>query len=104
LSLLSHQPRFKLDFIEIGTSDYGTCLQYADNEYKKNESAKSSSPYLGISIEAMSSYLNRLPTVPHVLKLNAAVTPFNLSAHHYELNHRLSWNPMYSLPDYFLSP
>lgn len=52
----------KLDFIEIGTSNFGTLIQNCEN----NEH--------GISVEPISYYLNMLPNKPYVIKINKAVT------------------------------
>jgi len=52
----------KYDFIEIGTSDFDTLIQRA------NDST------VGISIEPINYYLNRLPNPPNVTKLNCAVS------------------------------
>lgn len=50
------------DFIEIGTSDFNTLIQKADNHT------------VGLSVEPMTDYLARLPEKPHVTKVNAAVS------------------------------
>lgn len=50
-----------LDFLEIGTSDFDTCIQsYPDDA-------------VGISIEPIKYYLDRLPNKRNVIKINAAV-------------------------------
>jgi hypothetical protein len=50
------------DFIEIGTSDFQTCIQSGgDND-------------VGISIEPLKVYLDRLPDKPNVTKLNCAIS------------------------------
>lgn len=55
-----------LDFIEIGTSDFGTLLESClDNEQ-------------GISIEPLQLYLDKLPNRPNVKKINAAIVAHNL--------------------------
>lgn len=52
----------KLDFIEIGTSNFGTLIQNCK-------------PYeFGISVEPISYYLNILPNRTNVIKINKAVT------------------------------
>lgn len=49
----------KLDFIEIGTSDFETLIQTCDdNTY-------------GLSIEPIKKYIDRLPNRPNVVKINA---------------------------------
>lgn len=53
---------FKYDFIEIGTSDFNTLIQKADDTIK------------GLSIEPMTEYLSRLPDKKNVIKVNAAVS------------------------------
>jgi len=50
-----------LDFIEIGTSDFETLIEGANQEY-------------GLSIDAVDLYLNRLPNKPNVEKLNYAIS------------------------------
>jgi FkbM family methyltransferase len=50
------------DFIEIGTSDFGTLIQEADNTT------------VGISIEPIKYYLDRLPNRDRVKKINCAVS------------------------------
>jgi len=52
----------KFDFIEIGTSDFHTLIQQA------NDST------VGISIEPIKSYLDSLPDKPNVIKVNAAMS------------------------------
>jgi hypothetical protein len=95
----------KLDFIEIGTSDYDTCIQQVEQEYQKGTS---SYQYFGISIEAMTAYINKLPNVPHILKLNTAITPSNQPDYEFHSdqlqdNNKLLWNPIYSLPEFLVS-
>jgi FkbM family methyltransferase len=50
------------DFIEIGTSDFNTLLQ------------KAGPKTVGLSVEPLTDYLERLPDRPHVTKVNAAVS------------------------------
>jgi autotransporter strand-loop-strand O-heptosyltransferase len=52
----------KFDFIEIGTSDFHTLIEQA------NDSTR------GISIEPIKSYLDSLPDKPNVIKVNAAMS------------------------------
>jgi len=51
----------KYDFIEIGTSNFHTLIENANNE-------------IGISIEPMKKYLDQLPTPSNVIKLNCAIS------------------------------
>lgn len=51
------------DFIEIGTSDFETLIEKATPDQR------------GLSIEPVSSYLNKLPNKPNVTKLPFAVSP-----------------------------
>lgn len=51
-----------LDFIEIGTCNFGTLLQECSDTER------------GISIEPLKHYLDALPNKPNVLKVNAAIT------------------------------
>lgn len=51
-----------LDFLEIGTADFDTCIQcYPDDA-------------IGISVEPIKYYLDKLPNKPFVKKINAAVS------------------------------
>ena len=54
------------DFIEIGTSNFDTCIQQATNQS------------IGISVEPISDYLNQLPDKPFVKKLNCAISRNNI--------------------------
>ena len=48
-----------LDFLEIGTSNFDTLIQLADNKT------------VGISVEPIKYYLDSLPSPANVLKINA---------------------------------
>jgi len=50
-----------LDFLEIGTSNFDTCVQNA------------SQTDIGISIEPVLDYFNQLPIKPNCIKLNCAI-------------------------------
>jgi len=50
------------DFIEIGTSDFNTLIQKADDNV------------IGLSIEPIFEYLQRLPNRKHITKVNCAVS------------------------------
>lgn len=53
----------KLDFIEIGTSDFDSLSHHADaNTY-------------GIALEPLPFYIERLPRHPNVKRIAAAITP-----------------------------
>ena len=52
-----------LDFVEIGTSDFATEIQKNDNK-------------IGISIDAVKFYIDRLPKKDNCLKLNMAVSNY----------------------------
>ena len=52
------------DFIEIGTSDFDTLLQTTNG-------------LLGLSVEPIKLYLDRLPNNPHVIKVNSAISNRN---------------------------
>ena len=52
------------DFIEIGTSDFDTEIQKKDNK-------------VGISIEAVKYYLDKLPSKQDCIKLNMGISNFN---------------------------
>lgn len=51
----------KYEFVEIGTSNFETLIEKADNNT------------VGISIEPLKHYLDQLPDKPNVTKLNAAI-------------------------------
>lgn len=53
-----------LDFIEIGTSDFETIIQNTDNE-------------TGLSIDAVSLYLEKLPNKKNVQKINCAISNYS---------------------------
>ncbi len=53
----------KYDFIEIGTSDFDTCIQKAAVTGER-----------GMSVEPLQEYLDRLPDVPSVTKVNVAIS------------------------------
>jgi len=54
----------KYDFIEIGTSDFDTLLQTTEGQ-------------IGLSIEPLKFYLDRLPNNSHVIKVNCAISDRN---------------------------
>lgn len=54
----------KYNFIEIGTSDFDTLLQTTENQ-------------IGLSIEPLKIYLDRLPNNSHVIKVNCAISDKN---------------------------
>ena len=60
----SKRSNMKYDFIEIGTSDFETLIQ-------------TTSGLLGLSIEPIKLYLDRLPNNPHVIKVNSAISDKN---------------------------
>lgn len=51
-----------LDFLEIGTSDFDTLIQVADDNT------------IGISVEPIKFYLDNLPSPKNVEKVNAAIS------------------------------
>ena len=63
----------KYNFIEIGSSNYDTCLEAA----KEDD--------LGLTIEPMIEYLNKLPDRPNVKKVNVAIgdTPGELDIYYF---------------------
>lgn len=73
------------DFIEIGTSDFDTLIEEADNNTK------------GISIEPLKFYLDRLPSKANVVKYQAAVSDLDGSMDIYYIEeekikeHKLPW-------------
>jgi len=54
----------KYNFIEIGTSDFDTLLQTTENQ-------------IGLSIDPLKIYLDRLPNNSHVIKVNCAISNKN---------------------------
>ena len=54
-----------LNFLEIGTSDFDTCIQTCLPDAR------------GISVEAVRAYIDRLPSKPGVTKLHQAVSDYN---------------------------
>jgi glycosyltransferase involved in cell wall biosynthesis/SAM-dependent methyltransferase len=62
--MLIGQHRNILDFIEIGTSDFDTEIQKQDGR-------------TGLSIEPVQTYLNALPTMKSVQKINAAISNYD---------------------------
>ena len=66
-SQVQHKP--KLDFIEIGTSDFAAAIQQA----ARLQQQSSQRIIYGISMEPMLQYQTRLPDVDGVFKLNAAI-------------------------------
>ena len=52
----------KYDFIEVGTSDFETLIEKADNQT------------IGLSIEPIKQYLDNLPNKPGVIKANYALS------------------------------
>lgn len=55
----------KYDFVEIGTCDYHTLLEGC------------SSNQIGLSVEPIKTYLDRLPNKPNVTKVNVAISSEN---------------------------
>lgn len=119
-SLLNQQESsasLKLDYIEIGTSDFDTIIQSVDRFRQQPEhylcpsivSAQEENclkigrrEYYGISIDAVNGYINRLPSIPTSLKLNAAIIPQILPETNYTINMGLDWKPIYFVPDFLL--
>ena len=52
----------KYDFIEIGTSDYDTLIQQCGDDE------------IGLSIEVVKSYIDRLPEKKNVKKINCGIS------------------------------
>eukprot|EP01039_Chlorochromonas_danica_P003156 gene3157-3456_t len=66
---LGHQTSCKLDYLEIGTSNFDTCIQRADAYLSKHPSKI----IRGVSVEALSNYLRKLPNLRDSLKVATAV-------------------------------
>lgn len=56
-------PRY--DFIEIGTADFDTLIETADNTVR------------GLTIEPLNYYLKRLPCRKNIIKINAAISNYD---------------------------
>lgn len=65
----------RLDYLEIGTSNFGTCIQQAELLIKQDPNMK----VRGISIEPLVYYIQQLPKVEGTLRLNIAVVPISLN-------------------------
>ena len=74
------------DFVEIGTSDFDTLIENA------------SDATIGLSIEPIRYYLDRLPTKPNVKKLNCAVSNQNGEIEIYYIPPNIL--QQYGLPDW----
>jgi FkbM family methyltransferase len=57
-----------LDFVEIGTSDFDTIIQTCHNNNNNNNMK------YGISVEPLKFYLDKLPNIDTVQKVNAAIS------------------------------
>lgn len=64
MSFKKNKIKMKYDFIEIGTSDFDTLIQTTSNQ-------------VGLSIEPLKFYLDRLPNNSHVIKVNCAISDKN---------------------------
>jgi hypothetical protein len=106
------QKKKKLDFLEIGTSDFDTCIQAVDSMIHALDE-EDTPKYTGISIDAISSYLNKLPNLKSVLKINSAVIPsagkqsivganFLTNVSSYESNDDWYWESVYFIPDFVI--
>jgi hypothetical protein len=60
----------KMDFIEMGTANFDTCIQQAQKLLSEGYLSSVS----GISLDAMVQYLEDLPTVPGVTKIHSAIS------------------------------
>ncbi len=60
----------KMDFIELGTANFNTCIQQAEKLLPEGYLSSVN----GISLDAMVQYLEDLPTVPGVTKIHAAIS------------------------------
>lgn len=67
-----------LDFLEVGTSDFGTIVQTAEASPEKDD-------VHGVSVDAMKIYLDRLPALPHCRKINAAVVGYEPHLSHIDV-------------------
>ena len=81
---MSNFQNSKLDFVEIGTSNFDTCLQMVHSlkTYKESTTCKNSDDtcqqqiatgFKGLSIDAVEYYLRDLPQVDGIEKLNVAI-------------------------------
>lgn len=74
---LGHQTSCKLDYLEIGTSNFDTCIQRAEAYLSRNPSKI----IRGVSVEALSNYLRQLPNLRDSLKVATAVK----ASHHSQI-------------------
>ena len=74
------------DFIEIGTSNFNTLIEHADDTT------------VGLSIEPIKSYLDQLPERKYVKKLNLAISDQNTIADIYYIPEEIIFR--YDLPEY----
>lgn len=78
----------KYDFIEIGTSDYDTLIQQCNDDE------------VGLSVEVVKSYIDRLPEKQNVKKINCGISvdEFEYEDYVYYVPHDIVSN--YGLPDW----
>ena len=75
------------DFIEIGTSDFDTLIGSCDPTD------------IGLSVEPVSYYLERLPNISNCIKINAAVADYDGEAKLFQVTPETM--KKYDLPDWF---
>jgi Methyltransferase FkbM domain len=75
------------NFIEIGTSDFETCIHDADDTV------------VGLSIDPIQLYLDNLPNRKNVRKINAAISNYNGTTHIYYVNPMII--KQFNLPDWY---
>ena len=75
------------NFIEIGTSDFETCIHDADDTV------------MGLSIDPIQLYLDNLPNRKNVRKINAAISNHNGTTHVYYVNPMII--KQFNLPDWY---
>jgi hypothetical protein len=101
----------KFDFIEVGTSEMDTIIQTSHSLSSKSVSQfdGSSTPvttkqYSGISIDIINTYMNKLPDLASVLKLNLALSPLSSSSNHHSLSSPLNveYKSVYYFPDFII--
>jgi hypothetical protein len=119
----------KLDYFEIGTSDFDTILHVLDSEKQKKEQVENSnrksfvvsgqclsrecpntSSRIGISMDAVRNYINRIPVIENTLKIHSAVVPIwreplnltTLNRNSFPISHDISWVIAYYCPNYLV--
>jgi hypothetical protein len=130
LSKLPNKQKSKnLDYFEIGTSDFDTILHVLENEKKKrhtenstgkpenlseqcqNKDCPTDAPHIGISMDAVRNFINRIPIIENTLKIHSAIIPIGrdslnlttLDHASFPISHDLNWVIAYYIPNYIVN-